>query len=210
MTAVAEQHDPERRDLWPTAPMPVVEQRGVYRAANHRRRVAIAAGAVGLVLLIGAFWALYPDDSSGRGGQPAVAAAPSRTVATTAPSTEPTTAEPTPSPTPSETPAPTLTAVTLAPRDPDEIVDQLRDIIGTLADNDELDDHDAEALEKRLDKLAEEIERGDRKAATRRFQQFAEKLTDLQKDDDISAAGFQSLALALSRLALSMPQVHTD
>ncbi|WP_433793650.1 FIMAH domain-containing protein [Actinoplanes sp. CA-252034] len=185
---------PEPHDLQqPTAQLPVVEPRGVYRAANHRRTALIAAGAAAAVLLLLVVWLFSGDD------EPApVAAAPAPSTTTASAEAQPeatgTAGEPEPSATTTATPTATpTTAPATRPAQPVELITGLASVIGVLEDEGELDDDGAEALTRRLEQATQRLSRGDARGALRKIDEFRRKLRDLREDDDLSGDGFSLL-----------------
>ncbi|MBO3739722.1 FIMAH domain-containing protein [Actinoplanes flavus] len=195
---------PDPHDLYqPTAPMPVVEQqRGVYRAADHRRMALLAAAGSAVVLLAFVVWLFSGDDES-----PAPVAAPPAVVVTSAaPTEEPSPTEQAPSEeAPSEEATTTAPAVTVRPARPAELIAALRTVVDTLEDQGEIDDDGAEALDRRLKSAADRLKRGKAKDAARRMDEFAEKLVDLREDDDISRSAFNALAAGAGQVRAALP-----
>ncbi|MBW6432298.1 hypothetical protein KZ829_00860 [Actinoplanes hulinensis] len=189
---------PDPHDLYqPTATMPVVEQRGVYRAADHRRVALLAAAGSAVVLSALVVWLFSGDDES-----PAPVAAPPVVVVTSAAPTE----EPSPSEeAPSEEATATTPAVTVRPARPAELIAALRAVVDSLEDQGQIDDDGAEALDRRLKSAADRLERGKAKDAARKMDEFAEKLVDLREDDDISQSAFNALASGATQVRAALP-----
>ncbi|GGN37106.1 hypothetical protein FHR83_006471 [Actinoplanes campanulatus] len=188
---------PDPHDLYqPTAPMPVVEQqRGVYRAADHRRVALLAAAGSAVVLAALAVWLFSGDDDT-----PPPVAAPPAVVVTSAAPVE------TPEPSLAETEAATTTVpVTVRPAQPAELIAALRAVVDSLEDQGEIDDDGAEALDRRLKSAADRLERGKAKDAARKMDEFAEKLVDLREDDDISQSAFNALASGATQVRAALP-----
>ncbi|MFC4072135.1 FIMAH domain-containing protein [Actinoplanes subglobosus] len=190
---------PEPHELHqPTAQLPVVEPRGVYRAANHRRTALLAAGGAAVVLLLLTVWLFSGDD------EPVpVAAPPSPAVTETSASPEPeSTSEPAEE---SAAPEPTVTtAPATRPAQPGELITGLAGVIGVLEDEDELDDDGAEALTRRLEQAADRLARGDTRGTTRKIDEFTRKLRDLRKDDDISGDAFELLSQGAAQIRAAL------
>ncbi|MBB4748836.1 FIMAH domain-containing protein [Actinoplanes lobatus] len=189
---------PDPHDLYqPTAPMPVVEQqqRGVYRAADHRRVALLAAAGSAVVLSALVVWLFSGDDET-----PPPVAAPPAVVVTSAAPVE------TPEPSPSEVEATTTTApVTVRPAQPAELIAALRAVVDSLEDQGEIDDDGAEALDRRLKSAADRLKRGKVKDVARKMDEFAEKLVDLREDDDISQSAFNALAAGATQVRAALP-----
>lgn len=182
MSAVPEPHDLHQ----PTAQLPVVESRGVYRAADHRRTALIVAGSAAVLLLL-VVWLFTGDD------EPApvpVAAPPSATAAEISATPEPEATEESAAPEPSATAA----TPSARPLQPGDLISGLAGLIDALEDEGELDDDAAEALTRRLEQVATRLSRGDVKAAARKIDEFLKKLRDVRKDDDVSGDAFNLLA----------------
>ncbi|WP_204297302.1 FIMAH domain-containing protein [Actinoplanes campanulatus] len=188
---------PDPHDLYqPTAPMPVVEQRGVYRAADHRRVALLAAAGSAVVLSALVVWLFSGDDES-----PAPVAAPPVVVVTSATPAEPSPTEPSPS----EEATTTAPAVTVRPARPADLIAALRAVVDSLEDQGEIDDDGAEALDRRLKSAADRLKRGKAKDAARKMDEFAEKLVDLREDDDISQSAFNALASGATQVRAALP-----
>jgi hypothetical protein len=194
MSAVPESHDLHE----PTAQMPVVEPRGVYRAANHRRTALIAGGSA-VVLLALMVWLFAGGDD------PAPVAPVAAPTTGSAPAeAPPETAEPAPSET--ETQVTETTAPANRPAQPIELISGLAGILGVLVDEGSLDDDDAEALARRLEQAADRLERGKDKEAARKMKEFTDKLGDLREDDDISADAFGLLNEGAEQIRAVLPR----
>jgi hypothetical protein len=199
MSAVPDTSDLRRSSAYsPTEQLPVVPVRGVYHAAGHRRRLLLGAGAAGLVLVLLVGWLV----TSG-GDQPAPAAAPP------APSSQPAetpTEEPAATGEPAEAPttAATTTPVKSTPVPPRQLVAQMIALVRTLERSGDLDDDAAEALNRRLKRLADRLRR-DPERASGPLKDFAKKLADLREDDDVSQTGFDSLAAGAAQIAAALP-----
>jgi hypothetical protein len=194
MSAVPEPHDLHQ----PTAQMPVVEPRGVYRAADHRRTALIAAGSA-IVLLALVVWLFTGDDD------PAPAAPVAAPTPSSAPAEVPSeTAEPSPSETETEA-APTTAPPNRQVR-PAELITGLAAVIGVLEDEGELDDDAADALTRRLEQAADRLERGKAKEAARKIKEFDDKLRDLRKDDELSADAFGLLREGAEQIRAVLPR----
>ncbi|MEU8662969.1 FIMAH domain-containing protein [Actinoplanes philippinensis] len=180
-----EPHDPHQ----PTAQLPVVEPRGVYRAANHRRAGLVVAGGAAAALLLLVVWLFSGDDD-----EPVpVTAAPAPSAAATSAPAQPEatrTAEESEEPEPSATP----TTPSARPAQPAELISALVSAIGILEDEDQVDDDDAESLTRRLGQAAQRLSRGDTRGALRKVEEFQRKLRDLREDDDLSDDGFRLLS----------------
>ncbi|WP_143134034.1 FIMAH domain-containing protein [Actinoplanes philippinensis] len=181
---------PEPHDLHqPTAQLPVVEPRGVYRAANHRRAGLVVAGGAAAALLLLVVW-LFADDD-----EPVpITAAPAPSAAATSAPAQP---EATGTAGQSEEPEPSATTTTtpsVRPAQPAELISALVSAIGILEDEDQVDDDDAESLARRLEQAAQRLSRGDTKGALRKVEEFQRKLRDLRTDDDLSDDGFRLLS----------------
>ncbi|MEU4158098.1 hypothetical protein [Actinoplanes sp. NPDC026670] len=176
---------PEPHDLHqPTAQLPVVEPRGVYRAANHRRTALIVAGAAAAALILLVVWLFSGDDEPA----PIPVAAPPSVEATASPEPEATEE--------SAEPEPTVTTTTPSarPAQPGDLITGLAGLIDALEDEGELDDDAAEALTRRLEQAATRLSRGDVKEAARKIDEFLKKLRDVRKDEDVSRDAFNLLA----------------
>jgi hypothetical protein len=180
MSAVPEPHDLHQ----PTAQLPVVEPRGVYRAANHRRTALIVAGAAAAALILLVVWLFSGDDEPA----PIPVAAPPSVEATASPEPEATEE--------SAEPEPTVTTTTPSarPAQPGDLITGLAGLIDALEDEGELDDDAAEALTRRLEQAATRLSRGDVKEAARKIDEFLKKLRDVRKDEDVSRDAFNLLA----------------
>jgi hypothetical protein len=192
MSAVPEPHELHE----PTAQLPVVEPRGVYRAANHRRTALIAAGGAAVVLLLLVVWLFSGDDDP----VPA-AAAPSAPAAVTDEAPE-ATAEPEATEEPETTV--TTSAPAARPAQPAELITGLAGVIGILEDEDELDDDGAEALTRRLEQAATRLSRGDAKGALRKIEEFRKKLGDLREDEDLSGDAFSLLSQGAEQITAAL------
>ncbi|MEV0895852.1 hypothetical protein [Actinoplanes sp. NPDC049802] len=191
---------PDPHDLHqPTAVMPVVEQRGVYRAANHHRTVLLAAAAAAVVLLALVVRLFSGDDEA---PPPPVAAPPAVTTSTAS-------AEPTGDPAEEATTTPPATVstavVTVRPARPGQMIAALRAVVDSLEDQDQIDDDGADALNRRLRDAARRLERGKPKEASRKIDEFAKKLAELRKDDDISRSAFSTLAAGAAQIKAALP-----
>jgi hypothetical protein len=193
MSAVPEPHELHQ----PTAQLPVVEPRGVYRAANHRRTVLIAAGAAAVLLLL-VVWLFSGGDEGDDEPLPVAAPAPSATVSAVP--------EATAGPEGTEEPEPsaTTTTPTTRPAQPGELITGLAGVIGILEDEDELDDDGAEALTRRLEQAAERLSRGDAEGALRKIEEFRKKLRDLRDDDDLSGDAFSLLSQGADQIRTAL------
>ncbi|KHD78830.1 hypothetical protein MB27_01535 [Actinoplanes utahensis] len=201
MSAVPEPHDVHQ----PTARIPVVEPRGVYRAAGPRRTGLIAAAGSAVVLVGLVVWLFSGDDE--KPAPPAVAAASAPvepvTEATTGPAEEATATPATPAATPVT--AATTAPVTVREGTPVEWIAGLISAVNTLEDQDELDDDDAEALNRRLEQAANRLNRGDVKGASRKIDDFGKKLAGLRKDDDVSEKTYDLLRAAAKKVKDALP-----
>ncbi|GIE29103.1 hypothetical protein Ait01nite_021480 [Actinoplanes italicus] len=192
---------PEPHDLHqPTAQMPVVEPRGVYRAADHRRTALIAAGSA-VVLLALVVWLFTGDDD------PAPAAPVAAPTPSSAPAEVPSeAAESSPPETEPEPEAAPTTAPPDRPAQPAELITGLAAVIGVLEDEGELDDDVADALTRRLEQAADRLERGKAKEAARKIKEFEDKLRDLRKDDELSADAFGLLREGAEQIRAVLPR----
>jgi hypothetical protein len=201
--AVPEPHDPHQ----PTARMPVVEPRGVYRATNHRRTAVLIVAGSAVVLLALVLWLFTGDDdpapvtpvaaptvSSAPAGEASETAGPSATGTESA-GVEPAGVEP------AEPSAPAT-----RPARPAELISGLTAVIGALEEEGELDDDGADALTRRLEQAADRLERGKAKEAARKLKEFTDKLRDLRKDDDISGDAFALLSEGAEQIRAVLPR----
>ncbi|MDI6101913.1 hypothetical protein QLQ12_25170 [Actinoplanes sp. NEAU-A12] len=213
-----EPHDPHQ----PTAEMPVVEPRGVYRAVHHRRTALIAAACAAVALVVLAVWLFSGDDEPAPRAPAAAPTVDSTTTAAptvdfaptvdaaprlnSAPAAAPTEATPSPSETAeSEAPSPT-TAPTRRPAQPAELIAALAAVVDSLEDREQLDDDDADALNRRLEQAANRLARGDAKGASRKIDDFTRKLRDLREDDDLSDEAFNLLNGGAGQLGALLPR----
>ncbi|MFC7532557.1 FIMAH domain-containing protein [Actinoplanes sp. GCM10030250] len=112
-----------------------------------------------------------------------------------------------PTPEPSQTPAETTPPP--PPARPADLVAGLMTVVTALEQRGELDDGDAKSLNRRLEQLAERLDRDPDEAAGK-LEDFAEKLADLREDDDISQAGFDALAAGATQLTALIPAERDD
>ena len=211
MSAVPEPHDLHQ----PTAPLPVVEPRGVYRAANHRRTALIVvAGSTVVLLALTVLLFSGGDDPAPRApvAAPAVPSAPASGTGSPAGSVSPAgsaspseSAEPSPGTT-TESASPSATATARRPAQPPELIFGLAAVVDDLEDRDQLDDDDAEALTRRLEQAATRLSRGDVKGASRKIEDFTEKLRDLREDDDLSEDAFNLLNAGADQIGAVLPR----
>lgn len=198
---------PEPHDLYqPTVQLPVVEPRGVYRAAGHRRTVVlIGAGAAGVLLAL-VVWIFSGDDEPSPPILPAATAAP---AVNAAPSDDPVpepaeTVEPTRATASATTPAPASTTQRQAT--PAELITGLTVVVDTLEDQDELDDDGADSLNRRLEQAGKRFARGDARGASRKLDEFTKKLDDLRDDDKISDDAFTLLTTGATQVKSALPR----
>ncbi|MEV4277760.1 FIMAH domain-containing protein [Actinoplanes xinjiangensis] len=196
---------PEPHNLHqPTAQLPVVEPRGVYRAAGHRRTALIAAGGAAAVLLLLVVWLFAGADEPDP-----VAAAPTPSATSSAvpeaTSTEPeVTATAEPETTGGPEPSATTTAPAVRPAQPVDLITGLAGVVGLLEDEGRLDDDGADALTRRLEQAAIRVSRGDTKGALRKIEEFRRKLRDLRKDDDLSGDAFSLLSQGAEQITAAL------
>ncbi|WP_430783102.1 FIMAH domain-containing protein [Actinoplanes sp. G11-F43] len=188
-----EPHDPHQ----PTTVLPVVPQRSVYRAANHRRTALIAGGVAGVVLLGLVVWMFSGDDAA----DPVPASAPAPIAS--APGPAPAATEPEPeageSAEPAESTAPTTAPVTQRPATAAELISGLITAVDALEDQDQIED-DADKLIRRLKDAAKRLDRGDTRGAARKIDDFTRKLDDLRDDEDLTDEAFDLLATGADRI----------
>jgi hypothetical protein len=184
-------HDPYYS---PTTKLPVVKPQ-----SSRLKILGGVTAATALVVTV-AVWAI----SSGGDDEPASsalpAAAPSVVITEDAPVEEPSVAptSKSPSPTPSAKPA------TARPARPGELVDQLKNVVRSLAQREELDRRGATELNRRLEQLQNRLRR-DPEKASRKLDEFVKKLADLREDDRITEAGFQALAAGATQISAVLP-----
>jgi hypothetical protein len=194
--AVSVPHDPYYS---PTTRLPVVKPQ------SSRLKILAGVTAVTALVVTVAVWAI----SSGSGDEsPAVPiAAPSVVVTEDAPvedepSVAPTSKSPSPSPSPSRTTRPAATR-------PGELVNQLQNVVRSLAQREELDRRGATELNRRLEQLQNRLRR-DPDKASRKLDEFVKKLADLREDDRISEAGFEALAAGATQIGAVLPGSGSD
>ncbi|WP_433828697.1 FIMAH domain-containing protein [Actinoplanes sp. CA-015351] len=187
-------HDPYYS---PTTKLPGVKPQG----ANQRLKIlgAVTAATVLFVTVAVAIISSGGDDDP---ESPAVPiAAPSVVITEDAPLDEPSAAPTSTSPTPKPP--------TAVPAGPAELVTQLATVVRALEKRGELDRKGAEALNRRLEQLKTRL-RKDPEKASRKLAEFVKKLADLREDEDISEAGFQTLAAGATQIGAALPSTRDN
>jgi hypothetical protein len=169
-----------------------------HTASDRWLRGLIVAGG-GLFAIVLALLAatLFNGGSPDRNTAPPVAGSAASADATPEPTAEPspTTSEPQPSPT-----------ATQGPRQrPADVIAGIQVGLTQLVRDGQLKEDSAKELNDRLDDVSHALADGDTDEAWDKLRKVAEKLNNLREDDDLTTAGYQTLAAALTQLAQTLP-----
>ncbi len=119
---------------------------------------------------------------------------------------QPATSGPSPSPTAAKSPPPPRPTAT----DPAGRLAELRTLVEAKAKSGALDAETERKLTEELDKIGEELDKGELEQATEKVAELGRKLEDLVREGRISDATYQELSRSLDRLAQLLPPPGDD
>lgn len=175
----------------PTAPGPATGYLPVPPAGHHPGRSAgprwllpVGAAVGGALLTLFLVLLMLPEEQQ--------TAAPPATVS------------PSVSPLPSESasPSPSPTRVVAGPRGR---LAQLRDVLAAQVAAGQVDEEAEQKITELLDKIAEDLQKGERKKAAEHTAELRRRLVNLAEDEKISGDAYDELSAAATRLARALP-----